>query len=72
MIFLFSENNCLADSPSYVVRTQLIGGGLVAKPKFYIIHYTNILCNKAEMYEKFDIMLKEIDKEYRTTLINFR
>lgn len=23
------------------------------------------------MYEKFDIMLKEIDEEYKTTLINF-
>ena len=33
--------------------------------------WTNILYNKAEMYEKFDNMLKEIDEEYRTTLINF-
>ncbi len=24
-----------------------------------------------EMYEKFDAMLKEIDEEYRTALINF-
>lgn len=24
-----------------------------------------------EMYEKFDTMLKEVDEEYRTTLINF-
>lgn len=31
----------------------------------------NILYNKIEMYEKFDTMLKEIDEEYRTTLINF-
>ena len=23
------------------------------------------------MYEKFDTMLKEVDEEYRTTLINF-
>ena len=23
------------------------------------------------MYEKFDTMLKEVDKEYRTTIINF-
>ena len=23
------------------------------------------------MYEKFDAMLKEVDEEYRTTLINF-
>ena len=23
------------------------------------------------MYEKFDTLLKEIDKEYRTTIINF-
>ena len=34
-------------------------------------NYTNILYNKLEMYEKFDIMLKEFDEEYRTTLINF-
>lgn len=33
--------------------------------------WANILYNKAEMYEKFDTMLKEIDEEYRTTLINF-
>jgi len=33
--------------------------------------WTNILYNKTEMYKKFDIMLKEVDKEYRTTLINF-
>ena len=33
--------------------------------------WSNILYNKTEMYEKFDNMLKEIDEEYRTTLINF-
>ena len=33
--------------------------------------WANILYNKSEMYEKFDIMLKEVDEEYRTTLINF-
>lgn len=33
--------------------------------------WANILYNKAEMFEKFDIMLKEVDGEYRTTLINF-
>ncbi len=33
--------------------------------------WANILYNKTEMYEKFDIMLKEVDEEYRTTLINF-
>lgn len=33
--------------------------------------WSNILYNKAEMYEKFDTMLKEVDEEYRTTIINF-
>ena len=33
--------------------------------------WANILYNKAEMYEKFDNMLKEVDEEYRTILINF-
>ena len=33
--------------------------------------WANILYNKAEMYEKFDALLKEVDEEYRTTLINF-
>ena len=33
--------------------------------------WANILYNKIEMYEKFDTMLKEVDEEYRTTLINF-
>ncbi len=34
--------------------------------------WANILYNRNEIYKKFDIMLKEIDEEYRTTLINFR
>ena len=34
-------------------------------------NWANILYNKSEMYEKFDAMLKEVDEEYRTTLINF-
>lgn len=33
--------------------------------------WSNILYNRDEMYEKFDTKLKEIDEEYRTTLINF-
>ena len=33
--------------------------------------WANILYNKTEMYEKLDTMLKEIDEEYRTALINF-
>ena len=33
--------------------------------------WANILYNKTEMYEKFDTMLKEVDEEYRTILINF-
>ena len=34
-------------------------------------YWGNILYNKTEMYEKFDKMLKEVDDEYRNTLINF-
>ena len=34
-------------------------------------YWANILYNKTEMYEKFDKMLKEVDDEYRNTLINF-
>ena len=33
--------------------------------------WANLLYDKTEMYEKFDTMLKDIDEEYRTTLINF-
>lgn len=33
--------------------------------------WADILYNKTEMYKKLDTMLKEIDEEYRTTLINF-
>ena len=33
--------------------------------------YTNLKYDKLEMYAKFDNMLKEVDEEYRTTLINF-
>ena len=31
---------------------------------------TNLKYDKPEMYKYFDSMLKEIDEEYRTTLIN--
>lgn len=34
-------------------------------------NWTNILYNKEEMYERFDIKLKEVDEEYRTTIVNF-
>ena len=34
-------------------------------------NWANLLYNKTEMYEKFDTMLKEVDEEYRTILINF-
>ena len=30
-----------------------------------------LIYNTKENYEKFDIMIKEVDEEYRTTLINF-
>ena len=33
--------------------------------------WANILYNKTEMRKKFDTMLKEVDEEYRTTLIDF-
>ena len=33
-------------------------------------NWANILYNKTEIYEKFDTMLKEIDEEYKTTLVN--
>ena len=33
--------------------------------------YTNISYDKKEMVEKFDKRLKEIDEEYRTTIVNF-
>lgn len=33
--------------------------------------WANVLYNKIKMYEKFDTMLKEVDEEYRSTLINF-
>ena len=34
-------------------------------------NWTHILYNKDELYNEFDIMLKDIDEEYRTTTINF-
>ena len=34
-------------------------------------NYTNLKYDKPKMYVSFDNMLKEIDEEYRTTLINF-
>ena len=33
--------------------------------------YTNLKYDKPKMYEKFDTQLKEIDEEYRNTIINF-
>lgn len=34
-------------------------------------NYTNLKYDKPEMYERFDNQLKELDNEYRTTIINF-
>ena len=34
-------------------------------------NWANILYNKDEMYERFDTKLKEVDEEYRTTIVNF-
>ena len=33
--------------------------------------WSGLIYNAKENYEKFDTMLKDIDEEYRTTLINF-
>lgn len=33
--------------------------------------YTNLKYDKNEMLEKFDKRLKEIDEEYRTSIVNF-
>ena len=33
--------------------------------------WSGLIYNTKENYEKFDIMLKELDEEYRTTYINF-
>ena len=33
--------------------------------------WSGLIYNTKENYEKFDAMLKDIDEEYRTTLINF-
>ena len=33
--------------------------------------WSGLIYNTKENYKKFDAMLKEVDEEYRTTLINF-
>ena len=33
--------------------------------------WSGLIYNTKENYDKFDTMLKEVDEEYRTTLINF-
>jgi len=33
--------------------------------------WSGLIYNTKENYDKFDTMLKDIDEEYRTTLINF-
>ena len=35
------------------------------------IRWLGLIYNTKENYKKFDSILKEIDEEYRTTLINF-
>ena len=35
------------------------------------IKWSGLIYNTKENYEKFDTMLKEVDEEYRTTIINF-
>ena len=34
-------------------------------------NYTSLKYDKPEMYEKFNNQLKELDDEYRTTIVNF-
>lgn len=34
-------------------------------------NYTNLKYNKPEMYKKFNNQLREIDQDYKTTIINF-
>lgn len=34
-------------------------------------NWSGLIYNTKEYYEKFDSMLKELDKEYRTTFIDF-
>lgn len=34
-------------------------------------NYTNLKYDKPEMYERFDNQLKELDEEYKMTIINF-
>ena len=34
-------------------------------------NYTNLKYDKPEMYERFDNQLKELDEEYKITIINF-
>ncbi len=34
-------------------------------------NWSGLIYNTKENYEKFDTMLKDIDEEYRTTIINF-
>ena len=33
--------------------------------------WSGLIYNTKENYEKFDVMLKELDEEYRTALVNF-
>lgn len=33
--------------------------------------WSGLIYNTKENYEKFDTMLKDVDEEYRTTIINF-
>ena len=33
--------------------------------------WSGLIYNTKDNYEKFDTMLKELDEEYRTTLVNF-
>ena len=33
--------------------------------------WSGLIYNTKENYEKFDVMLKELDEEYRTAIINF-
>ena len=34
-------------------------------------NYTNLKYNKPEMYKRFNNRLKEIDEDYKTTIINY-
>ena len=58
-------------SKGILIQTSLKFSAKIIKLQKFLIKQKKVKYDKPEMYKKFDNQLKELDEEYKTTIINF-